>query len=64
MFTHSCHTNLFSQGTPVLAEFNTEEFIQSLDSSLITCEVKGDWSGLVSASYIGQCWLYRSVLII
>ncbi|KAF6016515.1 hypothetical protein EB796_025170 [Bugula neritina] len=29
------------KGTPVLAEFNTEEFIQSLDSSLITCEVKG-----------------------
>ncbi|KAF6026074.1 hypothetical protein EB796_015622 [Bugula neritina] len=28
------------KGTPVLAEFNTEEFIQSLDSSLITCEVK------------------------
>ncbi|KAF6021817.1 hypothetical protein EB796_019873 [Bugula neritina] len=33
------------KGTPVLAEFNTEEFIQSLDSSLITCEVK-ELSGL------------------
>jgi len=34
------------KGAPVLGNFHTEDFIKSLDSSLMSTAVKGDWCGL------------------
>ncbi|XP_067934574.1 protein DENND6A-like isoform X2 [Watersipora subatra] len=34
------------KGTPMLGSFNTEDFIQTLDSSIMATGIKGDWAGL------------------
>ena len=34
------------QGAPVLGDFHTEDFIKSLEPSLMSTAVKGDWCGL------------------